>query len=316
MSSHLESVTWADFTAFRLTNAHLRITIVPALGRVMSFSRIGGPEHLWTDTLRRTSEGYVSPLKWPNWGGDKTWIAPDKNWREFAGPGPMGDPAWGEPIRGEHTGAPLHSSGLRVTGPVSTFSGLRLSRDYFLDGNELLIIQRAENSASPTPRIVSLWSVTNVPKPDLFFALPAAHSAYPGGFRNLSGGPSQAFQSCGPLLTYRPPQSKMLKFGLDSDYASLAALRAGEVFIQRAERPPGDYPDGAPGLAGLCVEYFETGSSAPLPYAELELLGPSITLALGESTTHAVRWRILPNLPDSETLADLLRAPVAATLSN
>lgn len=316
MSSHLESVTWADFSAFRLTNAHLRVTIVPALGRVMSFSRVGGPEHLWTNNPRSTPGGRVSPSSWPNWGGDKTWIAPDKNWREFAGPGPMCDPAWGEPIRGEHTGAPLHSRGLRVTGPVSTFSGLRLSRDYFLDGDELLIIQRAENSASPAPRIVSLWSVTNVPKPDLIFVLPAARSAYPGGIRNLSGGPSHAFQSRGPLMTYRPPHSKMLKFGLDSDYASLASLRAGEVFVQRAERPPGDYPDGAPGLAGLCVEYFETGSSAPLPYAELELLGPSITLAPGESTTHAVRWRVLPNLPDPETLADLLRAPVSAAVSN
>lgn len=314
---------WEHFPAHRLANAHLEALIVPALGRVMRFSRAGAGEageQLWTDVLRREDEAYVSPLGWANWGGDKTWLAPQSRWPDFAGPGRMGDPAWGEPLHGEHTAAPLPGGGLRVTGPVSAFSGLRVERDYHLEGDEFVIVQRVENVASPGPRRVSLWSVTNVPRPDCFHALPAAASGYPDGVRcQVRYTDEIELGRSGPLVTFRPHNRRAIKFGLDADHAALASRRGAEVFIQRAEHPPGDYPDAAhaPGAPGLCVEYFDTGSEARggLPYAELELLGPLVTLAPGQATTLTVRWSLLrlpsPDAgPDPEQLAALLRAPV------
>lgn len=314
-----EPATWAHFPAFRLANAHLEALVVPALGRVMRFSRAGGLNHLWTDNIPRQGEAYVSVFGWANWGGDKTWLAPQSRWPEMAGPGRMGDPAWGEPIHGEHNATLLPDGGLRVTGPVSRFSGLRVSRDYRLDGDEFVLVQRVENVASPGPRRISLWSVTNVPRPEVFYALPSAGSPYPDGvLRQARYGDEILIGRAGPFITFRPANRRPIKFGLDADHAALAAVHAGELFIQRAERPPGAYPDASrarPDLPGLCVEYFDAGADSPLPYAELELLGPLVTLAPGETTTHAVRWSLHPlpvpdAAPDLDDLARRLRQPV------
>ncbi|MBC8010747.1 MAG: hypothetical protein H7067_11710, partial [Burkholderiales bacterium] len=323
-----EPATWGEFPAHRLANAHLEVVIVPALGRVMHFSRAGAPRNeLWTDTLRREGDAYVSPLGWANWGGDKTWLAPQARWSEIGAPAYMGDPAWGEPLHGEHTAAPLPDGGLRVTGPLSIFSGLRVSRDYHLDGDELVILQRVENISAPRPHRLACWPVTNVPRPDCFYALPSPTSPYPEGvFRmvRMESADTIPLGRAGPFVTYRPANRRPIKFGLDSDHAALASRRGGEIFIQRAERPPGDYPDVPrhdPALPGMCAEYFDTGSHArgDRPYAELELLGPLVNLAPGETTTHCVRWSLLA-LPSPDTeldpaqleqLAARLRAPVA-----
>jgi hypothetical protein len=303
-SSRCEPTHWGEFQAYRLANEHISAVIVPALGRVMSFSRPGGDNWLWSGMTPSADGKFTSPLSWSNWGGDKTWLAPQSNWLALAGRTWPPDPTWGDPAAGPHVGRVLPSGGLSVTGPVSPLSGLRVLREYRLEGAELVITQTAENVSGPA-RTVALWSVTNVDPPEATFFVPSPQSAHADGYCDYRADqpPLRVTRQAG-LLIVKSGTTHVQKLGFDTPWAALAVQRGRELFVQRAEHPAGTYPHGAHGV-GSSAEYYDSGTGAgvPKPYVEVELLGPLTTLAPGQKTTLTVRWRLEP-LPDNFTATD------------
>lgn len=309
---------WEGFPARRLSNARLEALVVPALGRLVHFSRPGEANLLWTDPAALAPDRHVIHTRYAHWGGDKTWLAPQDEWPGLLGGAWPPDPAWGDAELGPHHASPLPDGGLRVTGPVSALTGLRISRDYRLEDEELVITARVENRAD-APRRVALWQVTNIPRPDRVYLIPSARSDYPRGvhIHQLPPNPYApappapvVVESAGPLLVLDPaPLAGPAKLGLDGDVAAIAAAFGDTLLLQRGQRLPGPHAHGAPGLAGVCVEYYDHGYAAKRAFAELELLGPLVTLAPGEDARHTVRWRIL-GPSDPGELHRLMSEPV------
>src|SRR5262249_30292879 len=76
--------------SFLLNNGKAEITIVPAIGRVMQFGFVGEEGVLWEN---RSLDGLAldaraanwSTTEWINFGGDKTWPAPEAEWSKYTG---------------------------------------------------------------------------------------------------------------------------------------------------------------------------------------------------------------------------------------
>ncbi len=298
-----EPTSWREIPAYRLRNDFIEVVVVPALGRVMHFSRPGGENWLWAGSFERRDGEWIFPHGWPNWGGDKTWLAPQSDWRALFGRSWPPDPAWGHPDEGPHVAKVLPGGGLLVSGPVST-SGLQISREYHLDGPEWKTIQKVTNVSGPR-RTVAVWSVTNAPRPEATHFVPSPRSVHPEGFfLSRPEHPVDARLRDG-VLTVRTTTDKIQKVGLDTPFVALAIQRGTDVFIQRAESHAGPYPHGGRG-AGSSVEFFDAGTTLPDPYVEAELLGPLVMLNEGEATSFSMHWRI-ETLPDdsSESAANL-----------
>ncbi|MEY3898554.1 MAG: hypothetical protein RLZZ214_4076 [Verrucomicrobiota bacterium] len=290
-----------------MTDGRLVALIVPALGRVMSFRKIGGTDCLWQMPLDEMARHPEPRTGWRNWGGDRTWLAPQSHWPALAGRTWPPDTAWGDAEAGQHMAQVSPDGRLRVIGPLSEHSGTRLIRDFgFSEGN--FTIQQTVEKFSGPPAMLSLWSVACAPVPEEVVVIPNPSSAYPGG-RHLWPGAidlPEISESHG-LLHIRPARGHGYKLGFDSPYAAIAAVSHGDAFVLRAAKPAGDYPDGATG-SGFPVEYYTNGTvgdaATEAPFVELELLGPLVRIAAGEIHSHTVQWRLL----ESPTTAELLSA--------
>lgn len=242
---------------------------------------------MWSDT----SAAQTDPGGWTNWGGDKTWLAPQSEWTEWSGRRWPPDVHWGDPQEGPHTATWRPDGSLHVVGPVSPRTGLRLSRVYRLEGREWITEQSVEN-VSGAPIRVALWSVTNIARPEAVYMVPSPSSVHPKGyFESRTPAPEMPTRSWDGLLEVLTTNTHTQKLGLDTPWVAIAATRSGETLIQQAPHFPGQYPHGGNG-AGSSVEYYDTGSDAPVPYVELELLAPLTELTAGQSATLTMRWRI------------------------
>jgi hypothetical protein len=83
------------------------------------------------------------------------------------------------------------------------------------------------------------------------------------------------------------------KIGVDAPAAVVISVKDGMAFRQRAERPQGEYPDGAHG-SGFPVEIFDLGGAGEGHYMEMELLSPLRLFYAGTRWTHTVRWSLHP----------------------
>jgi hypothetical protein len=194
---------------------------------------------------------------------------------------------------------------------------MRVSRTYQFEDDECIIISRVENVAGPV-RTAALWNVTNIDRPAATYLLPAPNSAHPAGYHEYRPGlPPLNVTRLGGVLIVRPSTSHIQKLGCDTPTVAIAAQRAGELFIQRAESLSGVFPHGGNG-AGSSVEYYDNGDTTKEQFVELELLGPLIELKPGHHSSLVVRWRIaaIPatfpgSATDAACLESWLTAPVA-----
>ncbi len=291
-----QPASWRGFPAWLLTDGRLEALVVPALARVMSFRRQGGGELLWQMPEAEVARHPRPRSGWRNWGGDRTWLAPQGDWRALVGHAWPPDCAWG----GEalpHEAAILPGGALRLTGPVSAASGIRLVREHGFADGEFVIAQRAEK-VSGAPVRCAPWAVTCVPPPKETVIAAAPGSAYPEGYYTWPGAKSApCIERRGDFLHIHRAAERGHKIGVDSPYAAIAASGPEETLVLRASRPAGDHPDGVGGAPGFPVEYYTNGpagdDTTEAHMVELELLAPIIRLAAGESHTLTTRWSVL-----------------------
>jgi len=285
-----EKTTWSGFPAWRLSDGKTEAVVVPALGRVMHYGFIRGRNWLWCPTPSDIA-GNPHPFgNWRDWGGNKTWLAPQSQWPAWLGHDWPPDPAWGD-ARFPHQATELRGGALRLTGPVSPQTGVQIVREFRFNRGAFIIKQIAKKVAGK-PLTAALWSVTNIHRPEAAFLLLNPHSPYRNGFVTYAGeGGKPSLERRGDLLIIRPGRGKSYKIGADVTAPSVAALQDGEVFLQRTERQRGQYPDGNPG-PGFSVEIYDTGTKLTPRFFELELFTPLRPLTKGSSLTSEVRWSL------------------------
>jgi hypothetical protein len=306
------ATAWRGFPAWALTDGRLEALVVPALGRVMSFRRRGGEELLWQMPAAEIARHPRPRTGWRNWGGDRTWLAPQGDWRALAGRAWPPDATWGE-AESPHEATILPGDILRVTGPVSPASGVRLVREHGFADGEFVVAQRAEKLHG-TPVRCAPWAVTCAPVPAETVIATGPASAYPNAYYTWPGAdPAPAVVRRGDCLHIAPAAGRGYKIGVDGPHAAIAARGAAETLVLRATRPPGDYPDGVGGAPGFPVELYTNGpagdDATEAPMVELELLAPLVMLAPGETHTLTTRWSVLAQPSDAEIHA-ALTAPV------
>ncbi len=303
-----QPATWRGFPAWLLTDGHAEALVVPALGRVMSFRRRGGEDLLWQMPETEVTRYPEPRTGWRNWGGDRTWLAPQDDWREFVGRVWPPDATWGD-AEAPHETTILPNGNLRLTGPVSPFSGICLVRDHGFSNGEFIVVQRAEKISGPPVRCAP-WAVTCVPVPAETIIAVNPHSVYPHGYHTWPGGnPVPRIERHGDFLHIPSATGSGYKIGVDSPHAAIAARGKNETLILRATRHDGDYPDGSNGSPGFPVEFYTNGAAGDdatvAPMVELELLAPLKLLAIGDMHTLTTHWSILTQATANDVHAAL-----------
>jgi hypothetical protein len=297
-------------TAFRLSDGRTEAVVVPEIGRVMRYGFVGGSNFLWNSPQKTYGKN-----EWKNWGGDKTWPAPQQWWPAIAERGWPPDPAWDG---NAHRAKILPNNHLQMTSEVAKGFGARVVRECWFERNGDFIIQQTVEKVKGEPLLLSIWNVTQIEPPDAIFLPLNQESIYKNNFHWLvpPENESPIVHRTTTLLQVRPSvgvsAKKIYKVGADTSLVAVAAVKDGVAMIEKATRQDGEYPDGAVGGGGFPVEVYNNGD-AKENYVELELLSPLHHLRQGDRYQHTVRWS-LHQLSSSDVNAMTTRATVEKLL--
>lgn len=282
----VKAVDFHGWSAHALENWHTRVVVVPAIGRVMS---LGFPDDGGLgDVLWR--HGQLGPRMapdengWINYGGDKAWPAPQTDWERMVGKG------WPPPATFDAVAHTVNTTGsaIELLSPVDPAYGLRVRRRISLK-NDLMFIDTAYEKVQGAPVRVAVWTITQLVSPERMFALLPARSAFTNGHRStFPVGPKDLTVEGRLLGLARHPTEKTM---IVNDADALLWVGAGRsLVIETTETVPAD--KAAPRPGGARAQIYTSPDGAE-PYVELELLGPLVDLAPGQSTSMQVRYRLL-----------------------
>ncbi|GAA2132998.1 DUF4380 domain-containing protein [Actinomadura napierensis] len=299
----VETDTSGPYEVVWLGNGMLRLGIVPALGgRLLSLVHDGG-ELLWRnpalldDRLHPVGghrpERTSGPMaNWHNYGGDKTWPAP-QGWSsagEWAGPP---DPVLDS---GPYT-CDLHSGDAAVVleSEHDPRTGLRLRREIRLRADEAGYDLRVSAvNASSVPVRWAVWNVAQYPGGGTI------HVAVGPGFREpvelAVGTAAPAWTWPRPDTVEVPAQDAVGKLGFPQAAGRLTYTRARHRLTMEFDvHDDAPYPDGG-SRAEVWMEHpldhpleHLGGLAPPARIVECEALGPWETLAPGAQTALGIR---------------------------
>ncbi len=285
-------VASADFKgwrAVRMSNGEAELIVVPGIARVMFFGLKGGENLLWVNEALTPealeAAGEEAPAGgWQNYGGYKLWPAPQADWNWPPPP---------ELDRGPCRVEVSEDGVLRLIGTPSPQFGLRFDREISIapSGGHVAIRQIAVNVSGESAR-ASIWDVTQVTDECVGF-VPLGDGAE---FRALDAPlPDEQWRQLGDLLLVSPAGQSGKVF--ISGPPGWLGCRVGRLLYIKAF-PLADEPPPEPETPR---EVF-TGDQG---YIELEIVGPAVTLAPGESTSLTQTWHLLPVGEEAETDAGL-----------
>jgi hypothetical protein len=264
--------TWRGWTdAVRIANPLSEVIIVPSIGRVMSFSFTGEPGPFWTQSSLDGHPVNPTAREWVNFGGDKSWPAPQSDWERMTGR------AWPPPVAFDSAAytARFGRAGVTLLSPVDSRYGIRVERVIKLHPSrpqlEVVTTYIKEEGA---PVTASVWVITQLEHPEATF-VPVPSNTQDGAGYNLQGAPLGTFLELTPRLVAvrRDPKSSH-KIGSDAGVLIWVGSRSC-LRIDAPRQAGGEYPDN-----GSSVEIYTNPD--PLPYVELETLGPLRRLVSGD----------------------------------
>ena len=278
-----------------LSRGDLRLGLVPALGgRLLSLS-YQGVELLWRnpallDAALQPLDGRVPAPNsgrmgdWVNYGGDKTWPAPQGWEHDGQWPGPP-DPVLDS---GPYV-TTVSGESVTMTSKPDRRTGLRLSRTFSLTPEGYELVLRAENAGDRTVRW-ALWNVTQLPGDGTVTA-------------GLAGRRAPVVPLIGEVPEYTvdghltvPSLEVVGKLGVP-DSAGWVRWRRGDVALTLSfdvDRTA-EYPDQGSPLEiwlehPLPAPLAELGDlDPPAHITELEVLGPLTSLAPRGATLLTIR---------------------------
>ncbi|MGE5603412.1 MAG: hypothetical protein ACM30E_10190 [Nitrososphaerales archaeon] len=307
--------------AAHLSNGLVRVAAVPAIGgRLMAYD-LGDTPYLFVDSdlagklfTAAENQGDGSMAAWKNYGGDKTWPAP----QGWDGPDQWPGPPDAILDSGRYELADLAASDgeayMRMVSPSGSPTGVQITRQASIRaGSSRLNLHLTFANLGQRPIRWSIWDVVQLRAdrlgPDGRLAYEPActvtapvnpHSRFPQGF-NVMFGDAANPQWCvdpGQGLFFGSYQFEIGKVGLDSrgGWIAFANTATGHAFAERfAVEPDGDYPDG-----GADVECWTVGRGrvASLSYdessgpflMETEILSPFRHMAPGASASFDIEW--------------------------
>ena len=286
---------WAE--CFRIANGQIEAIVVPRIGRVMQLSRVGAAEGVFWEN--RELDGQLpdpSSSEWINFGGDKCWPAPQSGWAVHQGR------EWPPPAAFDARpfAAVLTERGVELTSMVDPGFGIQVVRSVELDAQRPTMRIRTEyRKVAGAPVRVSVWTITQMREPERVALLLPEISHFAEGFARLLNAEPKELRQNGKFLSLARHTEAEVKIGAET--AAMVWVGRNAVVRIEAEPGEGEYPDGG------CASEIYTNPD-PLPYVELETLGPLVELKTGESTARTATYTVLPRTlsdADAEALAAL-----------
>ena len=269
--------------AWTLGNGLVEAVVVPGAGRVMQFRFAGetnGP--FWENPILAGRP--MPPQPWTaahgSFGGDKTWPAPQSLWNW-----PPPDVFDAVPLQSR-----IEAATLVLTSPVSPRFGIRTERRVTLvPGAPVLRIVTRYDKVAGDPVEVGVWVITQVADPVAVFLPVPASSRYPSGTTTNWGVPSGVLTRSGDVL--RLTRDPVASHKIGNDAGSVAWVGRREVLRIDCPRVAG----GIYGDDGCSMEVYTNPD--PVPYVELETLGPQRRLSPGDwiaaTNTYVLFRRVL-----------------------
>jgi hypothetical protein len=260
---------WPD--SWVLSNGEVEAVIVPAVGRVMQF-RFKGEENTFWENAKMSGKA-PNPIakEWENFGGDRTWPAPQSDWENTTGSD------WPPPLGFDSIAVQAQVKGNEVTliYPIDPFYGIRTYRRIRLDAKKaVMTISTTFEKVKGHPKDVAVWVITQLRDPVAVYAALPQPSMFPEGYNKQSEQlPANLKVENGIISLIRDPQ-KSHKIGCDAS----TLLWVGKKVAVRVDSPRVtgvSYPD-----QESSAEIFT--SADPDAFIELEFLSPLKTLKIGQ----------------------------------
>jgi hypothetical protein len=256
--------------SYILSNGRVETVIVPAIGRVLQFKFQGAEAGPFFENRAMDGKHPIPTSKeWGNFGGDKTWPAPQEDWSKIT------PRSWPPPVAFDSMPAEavVEGESIRLISAVDPDYGIRAERVIFLDQTwARMTIITTYYKVQGDPRKVGVWIITQLTEPD-DVSIPR-----PGKWTKQSGQLPLNFKEplndLAPLHLKRDPV-KSTKIGTQADYIHWNNSK-WTLDIHSTRIPGEEYPD-----KGSSAEVYTNPN--PLAYVELEMLGPVKTLKVGNS---------------------------------
>jgi len=290
---------WLD--AYVLSNGKVAVAVVPAVGRVMQFGFIGEEGVFWENLplsgrLADPELTAWAAKDWVNFGGDKTWPAPEAEWSAFTG-----RKGWRPPpaFDGWPAEARVDGSDLILSTQADPFYGVQAHRRIRLHSSKpVMTITTTYRRVKGGPAPIGIWVITQLKEPAGLFAPLPKKSIFTNGHVLLGPNPPPDLKAQDGFVSLTRNPKASHKIGLDGG----SMLWVGEKHVLRIDSPrvrKGEYPD-----EGSSTEIYTNPD--PLPYIELETLGPLRVMKTGDkierSNTYTLSRRTRPT-PEAEARA-------------
>jgi hypothetical protein len=305
-----------------LQNRWVTLRAVPDIGGRIVSLQLGSYEYMWMDKnllgkLYSPEEhvGDGSMSAWKNYGGDKTWPAPQgwDNHQQWHGPpDPVLD---GGRYRLDLAEADATSASVRMTSPPDPVTGVQITRQATLHtgGSRVTLDLTFTNTAEHTTR----WSIWDVLQHRAERVLPDGTITHEDACVVTAPINPKSRHDQGYVVLFADPDNpqweveddlfvgrylyRIGKVGLDSMAGWIAFNDAsrGHTFVAQFDPEPGaEYPDN-----GSTVECWTVGEGE-VPGVELhyegsgvylletEVLSPLYDFAPGESHTFTIEWAV------------------------
>ena len=217
------------------------------------------------------------------WGGNKTWLAPQDRWTDELPFLDLDSGAYDVAIEQHDT----DSVSIRMTSPICRETGIRITRTVSMNTGDTgwSVVHRLENHADRDVQWAP-WSVGMVQRPARVYLPKQRNSGYPNGVKTFANeGESVTIRDTvvsdlAEFAVIQCTKPRKFKFGVDADEGSILAIFdvKDHGLVGLTKHVPTFHPQ-AYGH-GCVAEVF---NSSEYSYLELELHGPVMTLAPGES---------------------------------
>jgi hypothetical protein len=266
-----------------LSNGKIEVIVVPAIGRVMQ-ARFAAEEDgpFWENRALDGRKPDPASSDWGNFGGDKTWPAPQSDWPSVTPRGWPPPPAFDSmPARAEIVGDTVV-----MTTAVDKDYGIRAERRIRLLPDQAgFTITTTYRKVEGPPRRAGVWVITQLKDPAGVYIQIPANTIFPSGYDSQSDKPPLGLAVANGTVSLRRGSKDPGKIGTDANGILWIGPR-WDLLVESPRQPGQTYPDG-----GSSAEVYTNPDTAP--YVELELLGPLRELKPGDAIESKSTYRLL-----------------------
>ncbi|MGB3636138.1 MAG: DUF4380 domain-containing protein [Rivularia sp. (in: cyanobacteria)] len=283
---------WED--SYILSNSQVEAIIVPEIGRIMQFRFEGGENTFWEDSQLYGKTPNLKSEEWNNYGGDKTWPAPQSEWEEIT------IRSWPPPTTFDSVPikAKLENNEITLISEIDPFYGIRFYRTITLEPNQpIMKVTTTFEKVKGDSQEVSVWTIAQLNEPVSVYAAIPPNSIFPQGYNKQSEDLPANLKVDNGILSLKRDRNKAHKIGSDAS----TLLWVGENVAVRMDSPRIDreiYPDNN-SSAEIYTNYD------PKAYVELEFLSPLKTLQVGEKMDLTVTYTLIKTT--SENIEEQVR---------